>query len=46
MRYWIGIGDIMHDDITCDDIHLPSVARMDDITCDDLTPEYEIWDWD
>ena len=37
----------MCDDITCDDLHLASVAGMDDITCDDLTyddlnPEYEI----
>ena len=24
-------------DITCEDLHLTSVARMDDITCDDLT---------
>ena len=27
----------MCDDITCENIHLASVARMDDITCDDLT---------
>ena len=27
----------MCDDITCADLHLPSMARMDDITCDDLT---------
>ena len=27
----------MCDDITCDDLHLASVAWMDDITCDDLT---------
>ena len=27
----------MCDDITCDDLHLASVAGMDDITCDDLT---------
>ena len=27
----------MCDDITCDDLHLASVARMDDITCDDRT---------
>ena len=25
------------DDITCDDLHLVSVARMDVITCDNLT---------
>ena len=24
-------------DITCDDLHLASVAGMDDITCGDLT---------
>ena len=27
----------MCDDITCEDLHLASVAGMDDITCDDLT---------
>ena len=37
----------MCDDITCDDVHLASVAGMDDITCDhqtydDLNPECEI----
>ena len=37
----------MCDDITCDDIHLASVAGMDDLTCDDLSyddlnPEWEI----
>ena len=37
----------MCDDITCEDLHLASVAGMDDITCDDLTyndpnPESEI----
>ena len=37
----------MCDDITCDDLHLASVAGMDDITCedliyDDLNPECEI----
>ena len=37
----------MCDDITCDDVHLASIAGMDDITCDDLTcddpnPECEI----
>ena len=31
------IDDIMVDDITCEDLHLASVARMDDILCDDLT---------
>ena len=30
------IDDIMCDDITCEDLHLASVAGMDDITCDDL----------
>ena len=27
----------MCDDITCEDLHLASVAGMVDITCDDLT---------
>ena len=31
------IDDIMCDDITCEDLHLASVAGMDDIPCDDLT---------
>ena len=31
------IDDIMCEDITCEDLHLASVAGMDDITCDDLT---------
>ena len=31
------IDDIMCDDITCEDLHLASVAKMDDIICDDLT---------
>ena len=31
------IDDIMCDDITCEDLHLASVAGMDDILCDDLT---------
>ena len=26
----------MCDDITCEDLHLASIAGMDDITCDDL----------
>ena len=30
----------MCDDITCDDLHLASVAGMDDITCDDLTYDH------
>ena len=28
------IDDIMCDDLTCEDLHLVSVAGMDDITCD------------
>ena len=32
MRLWVRI-----DDITCDDLHLASVAGIDDIICDDLT---------
>ena len=50
--YGTGIDYIMCYDITCDDLHLASVAGMDDITCDDLTyddlnPECEIMgqDW-
>ena len=31
------IDDKMYADITCEDLHLTSVARMDDIKCDDLT---------
>ena len=27
----------MCDDITCEDVHLASVAGMDDIPCDELT---------
>ena len=30
------IDYIMCDDITCEDLHLASVAGMDDIPCDDL----------
>ena len=33
------IDDIMCDYITCQDLHLASVAGMDGITCDDLTYE-------
>ena len=33
----IGIADIMCDDVTCEYLHLSSMARMIDITCDDLT---------
>ena len=44
------IDDIMCDDITCEDLHIASVAGMDDITCDGLTyddPNQEfvrLWD--
>ena len=31
------IDDTMCDDITCEDLHLASLAGMEDITCDDLT---------
>ena len=31
------IDDIMCADITCEDLHLESVAGIDDIICDDLT---------
>ena len=31
------IDDIMCDDITCEDLHLASVAGMDNIICDNLT---------
>ena len=31
------IDSIMCDDITCEDLHLASVAGMDDILCDNLT---------
>ena len=47
----LGRGDdIMCDDITCEDLHLASVAGMDVITCgdltyDDLNPECKrLWD--
>ena len=30
------IDDIMCVDITCEDLHLASVAGMDDTTCDDV----------
>ena len=33
------INDTMCDDITCEDLHLASVAGMDGITYDDLNPE-------
>ena len=44
------IGDVMCEDITCEDLHLVSVAEMDDIPCDDLiydnlNPEcVRLWD--
>ena len=39
------IDDIMCDDITCEDLHLASVAWMDDTTCDDLNPKCKrLWD--
>ena len=44
------IDDIMCDDITCEDLHLASMAGMVDITCDDLpyddlSPEcVRLWD--
>ena len=50
--FGIGIEDIMCDDITCEDLHLPSVTGMYDITCeyqtfDDLNPEcVSLWYWD
>ena len=31
------VDDIMCDDVTCEDLHLASVAGMDDIPCYDLT---------
>ena len=33
------IDDIMCDDITCQNLHLASVAGMDDLTSDDINPE-------
>ena len=42
----------MCDNITFEDLHLASLARMDDITCDDLTYEdlnpecVRLWFWD
>ena len=44
------IDYIMYDDITCEDLHLASVAGIDDIPCEDLTyddlnPEcLRLWD--
>ena len=39
------IDDIMCDDITCEDLHLASVAGMDAIPCDDLNQEcVRLWD--
>ena len=41
------IDDIIYDDITCEDLHLASVAGMDDITSDDLIQEcVRLWYWD
>ena len=34
------IDDVMRDDITCENLHLASVAGMDDITCNDLTYDH------
>ena len=37
--------DIMWDDITCEGLHLASVAGMDDLTHDDLNQEcVRLWD--
>ena len=36
VRLWDRIDDIMCDGITCEDLHLASVAGMDDITYDNL----------
>ena len=33
------IDDIMCDDITCEELHLASVAGLDDITCDGQNQE-------
>ena len=44
------IDDIMCDDITCEDLHLASVAGLDAMPCDyltydDLNPEcVRLWD--
>ena len=39
------IDGIMCDEITCEDLHLASVAGMDDIPSDDLNPEcVRLWD--
>ena len=38
------IDNIMCDDITCEDLHLASVAWMDDIPCDDLIQSVRLWD--
>ena len=35
-EFCIGIGDIMCNDITCEDPRLASMVGVDDITCDDL----------
>ena len=40
------VDDIMCDDITCEELHLASMAGMDDITYDDLSPEcVNLWAW-
>ena len=31
------IDHVIYDDITCEGLHIASVAGMDDIICDDLT---------
>ena len=39
------IDDVNCDDITCEDLHLASVAGMDDIPYDYLNPEcVRLWD--
>ena len=39
------IDDIMCDNITCEYLHLASVAGMDDLICDDLNLECgRLWD--
>ena len=42
LNYGTWINDIMCEDITCDDLHLTSVARMDDLKYDDPNQECEI----
>ena len=39
------IDDIMCDNITCENLHLASVARIDDLIYDDLNLEcVRLWD--